>query len=58
MQPGVVRDRVRGAANIGGDERRASGVTGPCTEPMQNVTIQPITAQAIPPIRSRIIHSH
>lgn len=29
MQPSKTGDRVRGAANIGEDEMRAAGVTGP-----------------------------
>lgn len=43
MQPSEARDRVRGAANIAGDERRASGVTGPSAESIQNMSpLQPI----------------
>lgn len=32
MQPSGVRDCVRGAANIAGHERKASGVIGPSAE--------------------------
>ena len=49
MQPSGARDRVRGAANIAGDERRASGVTGPNAESTQNMSPpQPIPALPFP----------
>lgn len=49
MQPSGARDRVRGAANIAGDERRASGVTGPSAESTQNMSPpQPIAALLFP----------
>lgn len=63
MQPSGARDRVRGAANIAGDERRASGVTGPSAEPTHNAPPpQPIAALPSPPIRrlhlSGVLRSH
>lgn len=49
MQPSGARDRVRGAANIAGDERRASGVTGPSAESTQPMPpSQPIAALLFP----------
>lgn len=38
MQPSITRDRVRGNANIAGDERRTSGVIGPSAESSQNMS--------------------
>lgn len=52
MQPSGAEDRVRGAANIAGDEGRASGVTGPSAESTQNMSLsQPIAALLFPPMR-------
>lgn len=64
MQPSGARDRVRGAANIAGDERRASGVTGPSADSTQNMSEEPGQSQpsSSPPIRcprlSGVLRSH
>lgn len=64
MQPSGARDRVRGAANIAGDERRASGVTGPSADSTQNMSERPSQSQpsSSPPIRrlrlSGVLRSH
>lgn len=50
MQPSGARDRVRGAANIAGDERRASGGTGPGAESTQNMPTA-ASANERPPLR-------
>lgn len=48
MQPSGARDRVRGAANIEGDERRASGVTGPSAVDTEYVSVSANQSAPLP----------